>query len=475
MFLLALFAAYNPAGFDFTATSQKWRGTSNTRPVRRLKSSPKDTIQILSEEFSASLFKDEWGQRPVLMKKAFPLQQASWPSWEFIEEVASYDDSEARLIGHVPYDLSSFNLDIGPFRDLSCLKQTRSRMEWTLVVNDVDRFRPDLADWIDCTFDFIPRWRRDDAQVSLAQKGGGIGPHVDNYDVFLIQTSGKREWTIGYDKISVNDEFNNLVHGIPVRILKNWENIPSCSLILEPGDVLYLPPRIPHCGTALTDQCITLSVGCRAPSASELAQRVASELSSRATAAATQRFKDDDLLKETDVTVSAELTPKVKDEMKDLILNAVQEFLQDDAHYDKMVGQLVTEPKRSRDEYPVPLDEVDSKMIRELGVWGIPEKTIEAVCDGLGSLYRSEGVSATFSKVFEKEKTKRRLFMNGEMFELESSEKEDPSIYELFSSIVSSTPAVSRDVLLPLCNDQRVLGLLEILLQNGLLYGSESD
>eukprot|EP00547_Thalassionema_nitzschioides_P001789 CAMPEP_0194217018 /NCGR_PEP_ID=MMETSP0156-20130528/20148_1 /TAXON_ID=33649 /ORGANISM="Thalassionema nitzschioides, Strain L26-B" /LENGTH=451 /DNA_ID=CAMNT_0038945927 /DNA_START=301 /DNA_END=1657 /DNA_ORIENTATION=+ len=446
----------------------------NAWPVRRLKASQKDAIKILSDDFSASLFKEYWGQKPVLVRKAFSLQQDSWPAWELIEEIAGYDNSEARLIGHVPNDLSSFDLEIGPFRDLSCLKE-RGSMKWTLVVNDVDRFQPDLADWIDCTFDFIPRWRRDDAQVSLAQKDGGIGPHVDNYDVFLIQTSGKREWCIGCDKISVEDEFDNLVQEIPVRILKNWENILSCSLILEPGDVLYLPPRIPHCGTALTDKCITLSVGCRAPSASELTQRVASELSSRATVAATLRFKDDDLLQESDATTPAELTLKEKEKMKDLILNAVQEFLHDDAQYDKMVGQLVTEPKRSRDEYPVPLDELDSEMITELGVWGIPKKAIEEVCGGSGSFYRAEGVSATFSKVSEIEKTKHRLFMNGEMFELESIGEEDPAVHELFSSIVSSTPAVSCNVLQPICHDQRVYGLIEMLLQNGLLYGSESD
>lgn len=468
IFLLILLLGVSQS-FGFTCTAPKFHDNSSS-----LKSSSKKEIHVLSSEFSASLLKDYWGKRPVLIRKGFSLPQPAWPSWDLIEEIASYDEAESRLISHVPKDLSSFSLDLGPFRDLSSyLEEIDSRKRWTLVVNDVDRFHPTLADWMDSTFDFIPRWRRDDAQVSLAPKDGGIGPHVDNYDVFLIQTRGKREWRIGYDSISIKQEFDSLIDEIPVRILKNWEDTSACSFTLEPGDVLYLPPRIPHCGTALTDECITLSVGCRAPSASELVQRVANELSSRVSDAATERFQDHELLQESGG--SMELTADVKNKMKDLILHAVNEFLDDEAQYDKTIGELITEPKRSCEEYPVPLDELDPEAIQELGVWSIPHKAIEAVCSGSGSLYRSEGVSVTFSNVMIKEKMKHRLYMNGEMFELDGKDEDDAPVYNLLSSIVTRTPAVSSKVLLPIRHDQRILGLLETLLQSGLLYGSESD
>ena len=114
----------------------------------------------------------------------------------------------------------------------------------TLVVNDVDRWIPSVSDWMDVNFDFLPRWRRDDAQVSLAKEFGGIGPHVDNYDVFLIQVSGSREWEVGLDTISVQDEFANLVGESEVRILNI--TVPSIKFHLKAGDCLYLPPRYMH-------------------------------------------------------------------------------------------------------------------------------------------------------------------------------------------------------------------------------------
>ena len=114
----------------------------------------------------------------------------------------------------------------------------------------------------------------DDGQISLANIGGGIGPHVDDYDVFLIQMSGRREWSVGRRFISVKEEAERLVEGLDVRVLKDTIDNDSSgevtTVVLEPGDVLYLPPRVGHCGTALTDGCMTLSVGMKSPSSKEL-------------------------------------------------------------------------------------------------------------------------------------------------------------------------------------------------------------
>ena len=162
---------------------------------------------------------------------------------------------------------------------------SKKRRRKTLVVNDIDRYYPPLADWICTTFHFIPNWRKDDGQISLAERNGGIGPHVDNYDVFLIQMSGTRVWQVGREELSVQKERNALIDGLDVRILKNWglasrdrqdlEEEPCEKMeewIVHPGDLLYLPPRVgkfhqllrftPSFGIRRVDapQCLMLTV-----------------------------------------------------------------------------------------------------------------------------------------------------------------------------------------------------------------------
>jgi 50S ribosomal protein L16 3-hydroxylase len=167
--------------------------------------------------------------------------------------------------------------------------------KWTLVVNDVDRNVPPLADWMDQEFSFLPRWRRDDAQISLAMRQGGIGPHVDSYDVFLVQSSGQRTWQVGHDKLTVAEEMQALIPDLSVRILQrqNDETSLTSTFTLNPGDVLYIPPRYMHCGISDSDDCMTLSVGCRAPSAGELLARAAQvAVESSDLACAVQRYTD---------------------------------------------------------------------------------------------------------------------------------------------------------------------------------------
>jgi 50S ribosomal protein L16 3-hydroxylase len=157
------------------------------------------------------------------------------------------------VISHHPGQNDSYELHWGPLsneeaNDWISIQDTTSnsnKTKQTLVVNDIDRFYPPLADWIHDNFKFIPHWRMDDGQISLAEEMGGIGPHVDNYDVFLIQMSGKRRWQVGREKISVKDEMDRSLPDIDVRILDDWgADSEYEDWILNPGDVLYLPPRI---------------------------------------------------------------------------------------------------------------------------------------------------------------------------------------------------------------------------------------
>jgi 50S ribosomal protein L16 3-hydroxylase len=151
----------------------------------------------------------------------------------------------------MPGQEETYELQWGPLSNEDANKwmskntsESKNGRKHTLVVNDIDRFFPPLADWIHNNFKFLPNWRMDDGQISLAEDMGGIGAHVDNYDVFLIQMHGSRRWQVGNEKLSAKTEMDRLLE-LDVRILKEWGKDAECQdWILNPGDLLYLPPRI---------------------------------------------------------------------------------------------------------------------------------------------------------------------------------------------------------------------------------------
>jgi 50S ribosomal protein L16 3-hydroxylase len=139
------------------------------------------------------------------------------------------------------------------------------------LVNGVDRFVPALNGLLD-QFSFVPFWRIDDVMISVAYDKGNVGAHVDNYDVFLVQGAGKREWMIE-DRPVLEDDF---IPNLPIRLLRKFK--PTHRWVLEPGDILYLPPRFPHHGIAQGDRCMTISVGFRAPSINNLINGITTDV-----------------------------------------------------------------------------------------------------------------------------------------------------------------------------------------------------
>jgi 50S ribosomal protein L16 3-hydroxylase len=135
-------------------------------------------------------------------------------------------------------------------------------LHWALLVQGVDVHVPQLGDLLE-GLRFIPSWRVDDVMVSLSPPGASVGPHVDSYDVFLLQGMGRKRWQISLQPTTEED----IVPGLDLRILKRFE--PDQAWDLEPGDVLYLPPGVAHWGIAL-DQCLTYSIGFRAPTEREI-------------------------------------------------------------------------------------------------------------------------------------------------------------------------------------------------------------
>lgn len=205
----------------------------------------------------ARFLAEYWQRRPLLVRQALP-GFGDWLDRDGLAALAQRDDAESRL---VCFRRGRCELEHGPFtpEQLSALP----RRNWSLLVSGVNLLLDD-GDRLLRRFDFLPRARLDDLMVSDAPPGGGIGPHFDSYDVFLIQGQGRRRW-----EISAQDDLT-LVDGAPLRILQNFR--VDDSWVLEPGDMLYLPPRLAHNGVALTD-CMTWSVGFRAPKAGEIAGR----------------------------------------------------------------------------------------------------------------------------------------------------------------------------------------------------------
>ncbi|HEY2396718.1 MAG TPA: cupin domain-containing protein [Rudaea sp.] len=229
----------------------------------------------------AIFLRDYWQKRPLLVRGAFPqFHNAITP--EDLAGLACEDTALARMvIRDVRRD--RWMLRNGPFKESKFAKLPKTH--WTLLVQDVDKWDADVARLLD-EFTFLPAWRVDDIMVSYATDGGGVGPHIDNYDVFLIQGRGRRRWRISTDPRAPRDFRDDA----DLKLLKVFA--PTHDWTLDSGDALYLPPGIPHEGTAVGD-CITYSVGMRAPSVAELvidlAESVAEPLDEE------QRYGDVDL------------------------------------------------------------------------------------------------------------------------------------------------------------------------------------
>ncbi|BEP92648.1 cupin domain-containing protein [Acidovorax sp. A79] len=215
-------------------------------------------LSLLGGMTPAQFMRRHWQKKPLLVRQA--IAQFSPPVLRAeLFALASQEGVESRL---VQLAKGAWKLRHGPFnrRALPALQQP----DWTLLVQGVD-LHNDAVHALMQQFRFVPEARLDDLMISYAADGGGVGPHFDSYDVFLLQAHGKRRWRIGRQKdLSLRDD-------IPLKVLAHFE--PEEEFVLEPGDMLYLPPRYAHDGIA-EGECMTYSIGFRAPARAELAQEL---------------------------------------------------------------------------------------------------------------------------------------------------------------------------------------------------------
>ncbi len=216
-------------------------------------------LALLGGITAAQFMRRHWQKKPLLVRQAIAGFQPPVPRTELFA-LAGQDGVESRLVQQLDGD--AWKLQSGPLsrRALPPL----ARRQWTLLVQGVD-LHDDRVHALLQQFRFVPDARLDDLMVSYASDGGGVGPHFDSYDVFLLQAHGQRRWRIGRQKdLTLRDD-------VPMKILAHFE--PEEEYVLEPGDLLYLPPRWAHDGVA-EGECMTYSVGFRVPERTDLAQEL---------------------------------------------------------------------------------------------------------------------------------------------------------------------------------------------------------
>ncbi|MEN8178029.1 MAG: cupin domain-containing protein [Pseudomonadota bacterium] len=301
---------------------------------------------------NAELFLTEyWQQKPLLFRQALPGFSCQLQADE-LAGLACEEEIESRLVlekdGQTPWEARH-----GPFSEQSFTQLPESH--WTLLVQDVDKHVPAAARLLDY-FRFLPDWRLDDVMVSYATDQGSVGPHTDDYDVFLFQARGKRRWKIHYQPVSEQDYIPDL----DLRILPEFQ--AEEEWLLEEGDMLYLPPNLAHWGIA-EGECMTCSVGFRAPAFRELVSAWCDELIDyRVTPG---RYRDPALQPQ---TASAEIKPEAITEIHQLL----KQFLNaDEERQRSWFGRYITETKQNLQVEPVephlePLDFLNR--YREQGV-----------------------------------------------------------------------------------------------------------
>ncbi|MFK7848882.1 MAG: cupin domain-containing protein [Rhodothermales bacterium] len=324
---------------------------------------------------SIEAFLDEyWQKKPLLIRGALS-GYTSPVSHQDLMQIACTEDAEARLIlekdGDYPWQLL-----YGPFEeDFHDMPESH----WTLLVQEANRYVPEIANLID-HFRFIPSWRIDDVMVSFAKEHGGVGAHVDNYDVFLLQAMGHRRWQI-MNKPVVEEI---LIPDLDISMLQNFR--PDEDWVLAPGDMLYLPPRVAHKGTALND-CMTFSVGFRAPSHSDILSSFLGYVAEHT----------DPLLRYSDPELKMPAYPSEIDQgALSKVRAIIQSALKEEKLIDEWFGQFVTEPKR--DVFAYPLEEP------------LSSSEVKAFINSGGMLQRFSG--ATFAFLTE-ESGDAQLFVSG--------------------------------------------------------------
>ncbi|KPQ30337.1 MAG: hypothetical protein HLUCCX14_01930 [Marinobacter excellens HL-55] len=381
-------------------------------------------MDMLGGLTASEFLRDYWQKKPLVIRQAFPGFQCP-VSPDELAGLACEEAVESRIIieddAGKPWQLHNGPFTPDRFNELP-------EQDWTLLIQGLDHWVPEIADLLE-RFRFIPNWRLDDIMASYAPKGGSVGPHYDMYDVFLLQAQGHRRWTFG----GHCDHTSPRVDGTPLRILSSWDGEETVTL--APGDMLYLPPGIGHHGIA-EDDCITLSVGFRAPTLDDLLTGFTDYLSQHAKAS--EHLNDPDLkVQDNPGTIAADVI--------DRLSSVIQEQLGDRRNLSLWFGQFATAPKSL--DIVVPNEEPAN-----------PEDLAEAIRAG-EQLRWNEGSRFAYHEL----DNETALFVDGEQFLLKGDARP-------LAPLLCAAARISMADLAEFAGDQALLGLLTTLYNQGSVY-----
>lgn len=324
--------------------------------------------------------REYWQKKPLLVRNALPDFTCPITPAE-LAGLACEPAVESRLIqehGESPWQVRN-----GPFSEEAFLSLPDSH--WTVLVQEINKHIPAFALLLE-RFNFIPNWRLDDVMVSYASDQGSVGPHADNYDVFLIQGPGRRRWQLSYQDCGPEQ----LIPGLPLRILRDFQ--PEEEYILEEGDMLYLPPGVVHHGVALGES-VTISVGYRAPARVELLSGYLAEV--LAEMDPESFYQDPDLLPQKN---PGEISAQARERIRAIIRNIPL----DDERIDRWFGSFTTDVRPGH-YLPEPEEPLSAEQL-------------PGAIEQCGELWRSEYARFAY---MDKADGERYLYVAGEEFRLE--------------------------------------------------------
>ncbi|WP_026160650.1 cupin domain-containing protein [Teredinibacter turnerae] len=286
-----------------------------------------------------------WQKKPLLIRQAFPDFEAPVSADE-LAGLALEDDVVSRLV--VQRDESDWQVEHGPLPEERFAQLPESH--WTLLVQHADALDPAINALLDA-FRFIPNWRLDDIMISYAADKGGVGPHFDYYDVFLLQAQGKRRWRIGQHC----SHESPLLPTADMKILQDFDTVEDW--IVEPGDLLYIPPNIAHWGEA-DGECMTYSIGFRAPSHAEVLLDFSEEMAS---------FTNPDMRYTDPGLRPQQLAGEISQQSIEQVQAIIHQYSTDKAALAGWFGEYMTRPNPTADAHFQTFDEEFDRNLMEAG------------------------------------------------------------------------------------------------------------
>jgi len=280
---------------------------------------------ILGKTSINDFLKNYWQKKPLLIKNAIANFESPITESDLFT-IAQNEEAVSRLI---EYKQDIWQVKYGPFKKSDLPKKTN--IPWTILVQNINHYLPFAESFLNL-FKFIPYARLDDLMISYATKKGSVGPHFDSYDVFLFQAQGIREWKISDQKKFTLDKKSS------IKIITNFKS--KNSWVLKPGDMLYLPPNMGHWGISQSDDCLTYSIGFRAPATFEIQSKFLDFIQDHLIANENEIYKDPNLAPQKN---PAEISSNMTKAMR----NIVDRLRWDKSSINHFIGQLLSEPIES--------------------------------------------------------------------------------------------------------------------------------